>query len=83
MPPIYLTAVRWVVATGGALTRVPGGEEILRTITTGPGKHLLPEPSANIIIDRNYLFSALGTVAQSYPDEVRETFRRWVESERK
>lgn len=76
-----LTAVEWVIATGGALTRVPGGADILRSITTGPGKFLLPEPSAKVLIDRNYLFSALGTIAQTYPDEVRETFRRWVASE--
>lgn len=73
-----LSAVRWVVATGGALTRVPGGEATLRRICTGPGAYLLPEPTAHVLIDANYLFSALGTLAQSYPDEVRETFRRWA-----
>ncbi len=73
-----LTAVRWVVGTGGALTRVPGGEAILRGICKGPGKYLLPPPDARILIDRDYRFSALGTLAQSYPDEVRATFRRWV-----
>ena len=73
-----LTAVRWVVGTGGALTRVPGGREILRSICRGPGTHLLPPPDAGILIDRDYRFSALGTLAQAYPDEVRATFRRWV-----
>ena len=33
------------------------------------------------MIDRDYRFSALGTLAQGYPDEVRATFRAWVESE--
>ncbi len=73
-----LTAVQWVIATGGALTRVPGGRDILADVCTGPGKYLFPESSAKVLIDRNYLFSALGTLAQSYPDEVQETFRRWV-----
>lgn len=76
-----LTAVEWVIATGGALTRVPGGADILASVCTGPGKYLLPEPSAKVLIDRNYLFSALGTIAQQHPDEVRETFRRWVAAE--
>ncbi len=77
-----LTAVRWVVGTGGALTRVPGGREVLRSICRGPGTHLLPPPEARILIDRDYLFSALGTLAQAHPDEVRATFRRWVTDER-
>jgi uncharacterized protein (TIGR01319 family) len=76
-----LTAVRWVVGTGGALTRVPGGREILRSICRGPGTHLLPPPEARILIDRDYRFSALGTLAQAHPDEVRATFRRWVQAE--
>ncbi|HSO04857.1 MAG TPA: glutamate mutase L, partial [Candidatus Limnocylindrales bacterium] len=76
-----LTAVQWVVGTGGALTRVPGGREILRSICSGPGTHLLPPPGARILIDRDYCFSALGTLAQAHPDEVRATFRRWAQAE--
>lgn len=75
-----LSAVRWVVGTGGALTRVPGGADILRRICTGAGAQLLPSPEATIVIDRDYRFSALGTVAQCYPDEVRRTFAAWIES---
>ncbi len=70
-----------MVGTGGALTRVPGGEAILRGLCKGPGKYLLPPPDARILIDRDYRFSALGTVAQAYPDEVKATFRRWVDAE--
>jgi uncharacterized protein (TIGR01319 family) len=75
-----LTAVEWVVGTGGALTRIPGGEGILRGICRGPGRFLLPRPEARILIDRDYRFSSLGTLAQAYPDDVRATFRRWVDS---
>lgn len=76
-----LTAVRWLVGTGGALTRVPGGEDILRGVCQGPGEYLLPPTDVQILIDRDYRFSALGTLAAGYPDEVRATFRAWVESE--
>jgi uncharacterized protein (TIGR01319 family) len=76
-----LTSVKWVVGTGGALTRIPGGQAILRSICKGPGKYLLPPPEVRILIDRDYRFSALGTLAQAYPQEVQATFRRWVESE--
>jgi len=76
-----LSAVKWVIGTGGALTRLDGGTEILKTICTGPGKYLLPVPEARILLDKNYLFSALGTLAQAYPEDVKATFRRWVEQE--
>jgi hypothetical protein len=58
-----LTAVRWLIGTGGALTRIPGGDGILRSICKGPGSYLLPPPEASILIDREYRFSALGTLA--------------------
>ena len=75
-----LTAVRWVVATGGALTKVEGAAECLRAVCAGAGKHLLPDPSATILVDAEYRFSALGTLAHAYPDDVRATFRHWVEA---
>lgn len=75
-----LTSVRWVIGTGGALTRIQGGEAILRRICTGAGKHLLPDPQARILLDRDYRFSALGTLAQAYPEDVKKTFQHWIES---
>ena len=76
-----LTAVKWLIATGGALTRIEGAAESLKKICTGTGTHLLPSDDTKILIDRNYLFSALGTVAQAYPSDVKMTFRQWVEKE--
>lgn len=78
-----LSAVKWVVGTGGALTRIEGGREILSRICTGPGKYLLPPREARILIDKDYRFSALGTLAQVYPEEVRSTFKKWVLKEEK
>jgi hypothetical protein len=40
---------------------------------------LLPPPEVRVVIDRDYLFSALGTLAQAYPEEVKATFRSWGE----
>jgi hypothetical protein len=76
-----LSAVSWVIGTGGALTRIEGGEEILRNICTGVGKYLMPRPEARILMDRDYRFSALGTLAQAYPEDVKITFRHWIEKE--
>ncbi len=78
-----LSAVKWVIGTGGALTRIEGGREILRSICTGAGKYLLPSPETTILIDRDYRFSALGTLAQDFPEQVQATFRTWVEREKK
>lgn len=74
-----LTAVKWVIGTGGALTRVDGGQAILQSVCTGPGKYLLPSPAARILLDSNYLFSALGTICIDYPDLVKNTFKKWTE----
>ncbi len=74
-----LTTVRWVIGTGGALTRIPGGKAILRSVCTGPGKYLFPKPDATILMDRDYLFSAFGTLAETYPEAVKSTFQHWVD----
>lgn len=76
-----LSAIEWVIGTGGALTRIPNGESILKSVCTGPGKYLLPNPDAHILIDRDYLFSAFGTMAEVYPEEVKHTFCHWAENE--
>lgn len=73
-----LTAIKWVIGTGGALTRILGGSEILYRICQGAGKYLLPAADATILIDRDYRFSAWGTLAASYPNEVRQTMLHWV-----
>lgn len=70
-----------IIGTGGALTRIPGGDEILGRIRLGAGARLLPPPEARILIDRDYRFSALGTLAQVYHEEVAATFRDWVADE--
>ncbi len=76
-----LTAVKWVIGTGGALTRIDGGVEILRSVCLGAGKYLLPPPETTILLDHDYLFSALGTLAGTYPEQVKATFAHWVKME--
>jgi uncharacterized protein (TIGR01319 family) len=76
-----LSAIKWVIATGGALTRVNGAAECLRSICVGQKEHLLPPPEARILVDRDYRFSALGTIAQAYPADVKSTFKAWVDTE--
>lgn len=59
-----LSRVQWIIGTGGALTRLPGGEEILARQARGPrGQWLLPPATATILLDRNYIMAAAGALA--------------------
>ena len=64
-----LTACRFVIGTGGALVRLPGGESALSAVTGGPGEVLLPPADARIAIDRDYVFACCGVLAAHFPRE--------------
>lgn len=64
-----LTAVRAVVGTGGALTRLPRGREILHELINRPNKKLLmPPPDAAIYLDNDYIMASLGVLAKEWPE---------------
>jgi uncharacterized protein (TIGR01319 family) len=67
-----LTAVRTVIGTGGALTRLGVGGEILGRIKRDPRRRkLLPPSDARVLIDRHYIMAAAGVLSQRYPQEAR------------
>jgi hypothetical protein len=63
-----LTACRRVVGTGGALTRLPGGEAMLRAslVRSGGGDRLLPPEDAACVLDRDYILACCGALSQSF-----------------
>jgi hypothetical protein len=62
-----LTACRLVIGTGGALTRLPAGAEILAaTRGTGGGELLLPPADARCLLDRDYVLAACGALLSSF-----------------
>ncbi|UMZ73059.1 glutamate mutase L [Natranaerofaba carboxydovora] len=74
-----LTAVKWVVGTGGALTLQKTGKDILRQIIDRSGKdhdhyndqggeNLLPPKDTEVILDKNYILAASGVVGRSNKD---------------
>lgn len=64
-----LTAVKWIVGTGGALTRLPAREEILKEIgLNNKGDKLLPTPEAKILIDNDYIMASLGVLSSLYKE---------------
>jgi uncharacterized protein (TIGR01319 family) len=64
-----LTAIKYVIGTGGALTRLGVGKEILGNIKTDPsGRKLLPSRDVQVLLDRNYIMAAAGVLSQIYPE---------------
>lgn len=66
-----LTACRLLIGTGGALTRLPGGEETLASVRapdTG-SERLLPPQDAAVALDRDYVIAACGALSVHFPAE--------------
>ncbi len=65
-----LTAVKYIIGTGGALTRLPNKKKILEKIKThGKEKELYPSETAEVLIDEDYILSSLGVLSKSYHDD--------------
>ena len=62
-----LTAVKWIIGTGGALTRLSQGREILASLRTKHSRQLLPPPEAKILLDNDYIMASVGVMSQKYP----------------
>jgi len=73
-----LTACRLVIGTGGALTRLPGGEAVLADARAkGEGERLLPPADARVALDRDYVFACCGALfAHFAPEAVVALLRR-------
>ena len=70
-----LTKIKWLVATGGALTKLPGRGEILNKLTglNENGDLLYPPPGTiKIIEDKNYIMAALGVLSLEYPEDAKK-----------
>ena len=63
-----LSNVKYIIGTGGALTRLPRGKDILAEITKkGRQNFLLPTEEAKVLIDNHYIMASLGVLAKRYP----------------
>jgi hypothetical protein len=64
-----LSAVRHVIGTGGALTRLGMGMEILHNIKPDSRKSkLLPPRDAVVYLDRNNIMAAAGVLTRRFPE---------------
>lgn len=63
-----LTQVKWIIGTGGALTRLPNRVEILSEVSkSNCGMDLFPTPEAKILIDNYYIMASLGVLSKRHP----------------
>ena len=72
-----LTACRLLIGTGGALTRLPGGEAHTRVDTRRGRRRLLPPADARCVLDRDYVFACCGALSKHFdPEAVVALMRR-------
>ncbi len=67
-----LTAVKYIVGTGGALTRLPEHERLLRELAdfNKTGMHLFPKPGElRLLTDNHYTMASLGALSKRYGGE--------------
>lgn len=63
-----LTSVQYIIGTGGACTRLADGEKLLKAVLKNPlGDKMLPNPEAEILIDKDYIMASLGVLSLEYP----------------
>ncbi|MCL1996523.1 MAG: GlmL-related ornithine degradation protein [Defluviitaleaceae bacterium] len=67
-----LTTVRWLVATGGALTKLPKSKELLERLANinQSGTMLYPPPNTlQMLQDARYIMASVGVMYSTYPQE--------------
>lgn len=64
-----LTNVKYLIATGGALTRLPNRIEIIKKALAKENKLILkPNKNTEVLIDHDYIMASLGVLAKKHPD---------------
>ncbi len=77
-----LTAVKYLVGTGGALSRLPNRESILKSaIEPNTSPRLSPREGAKILIDNHYIMASLGVLSLNYKDAALALMRQSVNGE--
>lgn len=74
-----LSAVEFIIGTGGALTRLGAGAEILSELRRGErsgAAELMPPASARVLLDADYLMAAAGVLAERHAAAARRLLLR-------
>lgn len=63
-----LTNVKYIIATGGALTRLPNRVKIIKeALAKKNDKILKPSEKINVLIDNDYIMASLGVLSKKHP----------------
>lgn len=74
-----LTAVKTIIGTGGALTRLSHREQLLRALAdcNATGMMLYPKPSKiRLLFDDDYIMASLGVMSKHYPEAALKLMKR-------
>lgn len=75
-----LTQVKYIIGTGGALTRLPHRVEIMqKIIDDAKSTELLPRPGAQILVDNYYNMASLGVLSKRYPEAALRLMKKSME----
>ncbi len=73
-----LTQVKYIVGTGGALTRLPHREAIMKKIADydETGTRLFPTQHAEILIDNDYIMASLGVLSKKHREGAKKLLEK-------
>ncbi|OPJ56791.1 GlmL-related ornithine degradation protein [Alkalithermobacter paradoxus] len=65
-----LSQVKYIIGTGGALTRLPNRVEIMKEIPkhNKTGALLFPTKEAKVLVDNDYIMASLGVLSKKYKE---------------
>ncbi len=81
-----LSKLKYLVGTGGALTRLPNREKIMRTIADCNASNVMlyPKPGRlQLLYDNDYIFASLGVLSKAYPKAALSLLRQSIGMESK
>jgi len=73
-----LTQVKYIVGTGGALTRLPHRVELMEEIAdhNETGLLLFPSDHARILVDNDYIMASLGVLSKKYKEAAKKLLEK-------
>ncbi len=75
-----LSNIQCVIATGGALTRLPNRIDIIRNVISHQTELVLaPNPKTSILIDNHYIMASLGVLSLRHPKAALKLLKQSLE----
>jgi uncharacterized protein (TIGR01319 family) len=76
-----LSNVNIIIATGGALTKLPNRKEIIYNVIKNQNDMVLgPSSKSDIFIDKNYIMASLGVLSKKHPEAALKLLKSSLEA---